>query len=151
MQISLRNKGLYRVTMGREFKPQQHLEKSKYLNKLNEAFGFVCIHISRELLFHLERLRTLKEVWEKLKYLFGKHDELRGHILENELIALQPNNFKTIQWFFSKFISLVMQCKQCGIEKKDEQLVLSILSKLGSEFSVFVSTFHSMRLTPPNW
>ena len=47
MQIVLRNKGLYKVTMGKEVEPQQHLEKSRYLNKLDEAFGFMCIHISR--------------------------------------------------------------------------------------------------------
>ena len=48
MQIVLCNKGQYRVTMAREVKPQQHLEKSKYLNKLDEAFGFMYIHISME-------------------------------------------------------------------------------------------------------
>ena len=70
--------------------------------------------------------------------------------MENELVALQANNFKTIQQFFSRFKSLVMKCKQCGIEKKDEQSVLSILSKLGSEFSVFVSAFHCGILNTPN-
>ena len=72
MQIILCNKGLYRVTMGREVKLQQTLEKSNYLNKLDEAFVFMCIHISRELLFHLDGLKTPKEVWEKLESLFGK-------------------------------------------------------------------------------
>ena len=138
MQISLRNKGLYRMKMGRKVMPQQYLQKSKFLNRIDEAFDFMCIHIYRELLFHLEGLRILKEVWEKIDFFFGKYDELRHHILQNYLIALQPNNFKTIQQFFSKYKSLVLQCKQCGIERKDEQLVLSILSKLGSEFSVFV-------------
>ena len=72
MQIVLCNKGLYRVTMGREVETQQRIEKSKYLNKLDEAFGFMCIHISRELLFHLDGLRNPKEVWEKIESLFGK-------------------------------------------------------------------------------
>ena len=102
MWIVLHNKGLYRVTMGREVKPQQPPEKWKHLNKLDEAFGFMCIHISRELLFHLEGLRKPKEVWDKLESLFGKQDEMRGHILENDLIALQPNKFETIQHFFLK-------------------------------------------------
>ena len=66
MHIFLRNKGLYRVTMGREVETLQHIENLKYLNKLDEATGFMCIHISRQLLFHLEGLRTPKEVWEKL-------------------------------------------------------------------------------------
>ena len=76
------------MKMGRQVEPQQYVEKSKFLNRLDEAFGFMCIHIYRELLFHLEGIKTPKEVWEKLEYLFGKQDELRGHIFENELIAL---------------------------------------------------------------
>ena len=70
--ICLCNKGLYRMKLDREVEPQQYIEKSKFLNKLYEAFGFMCIHISRELLFHLEGIRTLKEVWDKLECLFGK-------------------------------------------------------------------------------
>ena len=97
-------------------------------------------------MFHLEGLRTPKEVWDKLESLFGKQDELSGHILENELIALQPSSFDTIQHFFSKHKALVLQCKQCGIERKHEQLMLSILRKLGSNIFVFVSTFHSGRV-----
>ena len=62
MHIVLCNKVLYMVTMGKDVEPQQPLEKLKYLNKLDEAFGFMCIHISRELLFHLDRLKTPKEV-----------------------------------------------------------------------------------------
>ena len=103
----------------------------------------MCIHISRELLFRLDGLRTPKEVWDKLESWFGKQNELRGHILENELIALQPNNFETIQQFFSKLKSMVIISKKCRVDKKDEQLVLSILRKLGPELSVFVYTFHS--------
>ena len=69
----------------------------------------------------------------------------------NDLIALHPSSFETIQWFFTKFTSLVFQCKQCGIERKDDQLVLSILIKPGLEYSVFVSTFHFRRASIPNW
>ena len=82
--------------MGREVEPQQYLKKFKYPNKLDETFGFMGIHISRELLFHLDGLKTPKEVWDKLESLFGKHEELKGHILENELITLQPSDFETI-------------------------------------------------------
>ena len=41
--------------------------------------------------------------------------------------------------------------KQCGIDNKEEKLILSILSKLGPEYSVFVSTFHSGNLIVQNW
>ena len=95
--ISLHKKGLYMMILSREIEPQQYIEKSKFINRLDEAFCFMCIHISKEMLFHLEGLKNLKEVWNKLESFFGKWDEPRCHILENELISLQPNKFKTIQ------------------------------------------------------
>ena len=59
------------------------------------------------------------------------------------MVSLHPSSFDTIEQFFSKFKSLVIQCRQCGIEQKDEHNVLSILNKLGFEYYVFVSIFHS--------
>ena len=137
--------------MSREAEPQQYVEKNEFLNQLDEAFGFMCTHISRDILFRLKGLRTPKKAWDKLEYLLGRQDEIRGHILENELITLQPSSFETIQQILTKYKSLVLQCKQCGMERKDEQLVLSVLIKLGSQYSVFVSTFHFGRTSIPNW
>ena len=97
MQVSLRNIGMFRMTMGRETKPHHPTEKNKLLNRLDEAFGFLCTHISRDILFHLEGLETPKQSCENLESLFGKQDEFRGHILENELIALHASSFKTTQ------------------------------------------------------
>ena len=119
MQISLHNKGLYRMTMGKVTEPHQYIDELKHLDRPDESFCYMCIHVSRELLFHLYGLKTPKEVWDKLESLFGKQDELRDHILENELIALYPGNFDTIQLFFTKLKSMVMECKQCGIKKKE--------------------------------
>ena len=102
MQISLCKKGLYMMTMGRAVKPHQYIEKLKHLDRIYEDFLYMCIHISRELLFHLYGLSTPKEIWDNLESLFEKHDEPRGHILENELISLHPSNFENIQHFFLK-------------------------------------------------
>ena len=41
--------------------------------------------------------------------------------------------------------------KQCGIKKKEEQLVLAILSNIGPNYSVFISAFHATKLTAWNW
>ena len=38
-----------------------------------------------------------------------------------------------------------------GLERKDEQLVLYVLRNIGSEYSVFVSTFHSGRASSSSW
>ena len=45
----------------------------------------------------------------------------------------------------------MFQLKLCKFEKEDDQLILTILSKLGADYSVFVSTFHSVKLTTPKW
>ena len=151
MEILLRSKGLYRVTMATEAEPTSAVEKSKWHNRRNEAYGMLCLTTSRELLFHLDGLTSPNEVWLKLQELFSKIDELRGHQLDNELVSLSPQNFDNLQELFSKFKSLVLQLKQCGIHKKDEQLVLAILSKLGPDYSIFVSTFHSTQKAIKNW
>ena len=147
MEILLRAKGLYRVTMETEVEPNAAAEKIKWHNKRVEAYGLLCLSISRDLLFHLDGLTSPNEVWEKLVEIFGKTDEMRGHQIENEFISLSLNNFESLQLYFSKFKALVLQLKQCGIEKKEEKLVLSILSKLEPNYSVFVSTFHATKLT----
>ena len=37
------------------------------------------------------------------------------------------------------------------MEKEDDQLILTILSKFGADYLVFVSTFHVGNLTTPVW
>ena len=41
--------------------------------------------------------------------------------------------------------------KQCKVEKDEDQLVLAILTNLNADYSVFVSTFQTVRLTTQNW
>ena len=60
MQVSLCKLGLFRMTMGRETEPHHPTEKNKFLDRLDEAFGFLCTHISWDLLFHLEGLKNMK-------------------------------------------------------------------------------------------
>ena len=45
MVIQLRSKGIYRVTMGTEVEPNSTVEKSKYFNRLDEAYALLCLSI----------------------------------------------------------------------------------------------------------
>ena len=83
----MRVKCLYRVTMAIEVEPNAAAEKIKWHNRRDEAYGLLCLSISRDLLFHLDGLTSPDQVWEKLSELFGKTDEMRGHQIENELIS----------------------------------------------------------------
>ena len=77
MEIQIHSRGLYWVTMDTEEEPTHVIDKSRFLNKKDEAFIFLCLSISRDLLFHLSRLKTPKEIWDKLETLYGKQDDLR--------------------------------------------------------------------------
>ena len=95
-------------------------------------------------------MKAPKEVWDNIASLFDKQDDLRVYQLENELISLHPSDFETLNVFFTKFKNLVFQLKLCEVEKEDDPPILSIFSKLGADYSVFVSTFRSMNLSTPN-
>ena len=107
MEILLRAKGLYKVTMETEPERNVAAKKIKWHNRRDEAYGLLCLSISRDLLFHLDSLTSPNEVWENLEYIFGKTDEMRGHQIENELISLSPSNFESLQLYFSKFKALI--------------------------------------------
>jgi hypothetical protein len=134
------------LTMNTDTEPTSAIEKSKYLNRMDEALGTICSLISPDFLFHISSCKTPNEAWKILEGLFGKQDEMRGHMLEVELLTLDPKRFDNIQDFFTKFKDLLSQLKACGVDKsaEEKQMVLTILSKIGPEFSVFVSTFHTV-------
>ena len=85
ISILLRSRGLYRVTLALENEPNAVIEKAKWHNRLDEAYGLLCLSISPDLLFHLDGLTTPNQLWTKLESLFGVQDEIRAHQLENEL------------------------------------------------------------------
>jgi len=87
-----------------EAEPNAAVENIKWNNRRDEAYGLLCLSISRDLLFHLDGFPSPDEVWEKIETLFGKNDEMRGHQLENKLISLIPSTFKSLQVYFSKFM-----------------------------------------------
>ena len=89
------------------------IEKAKWHNRLDEAYGLLFLSISTDILFHLDGLTTPNQLWTKLESLFGVQDEIRAHQLENELFSLSPSSFDSIEGFFKKFKSLVILLTQC--------------------------------------
>ena len=69
--------------MGTEQEINALVDRTKYWNKLDEAYGFLYLSISKDLLFHLTGLKTPKDIWEQLATLFYKQDDLRIYQLEN--------------------------------------------------------------------
>ena len=92
-KVLLHNKGLYRVSLDLENEPNAIVDKSKWHNSLDEAYGFLCLSISSDLFFHLDGMKNPNKVWTNLESLFGVQDEIRGHQLENKLISLNRRIF----------------------------------------------------------
>jgi hypothetical protein len=46
---------------------------------------------------------------------------MRGHMMEVELLTLDPKIFENIQDFFTKFKDLLLQLKACGVDKSKEE------------------------------
>ena len=101
--------------------------------------------ISTNLRFHISGIDEPDKAWEKLESVFGKHNEIRGHQLENELIYLNPSEFSCIQYYLSKYNTLRLLCEEYKIKKEDKQYIYYILLKIGPAYSVFVSIFYSMK------
>ena len=99
----MRVKGLYRVSMATEVDPNAVVKKFKWRNRRDEAYGLLCLSISRDLIFHLDGLRSPNEMWENIEDIFGNIDEMRGHEIENELISFSPTSFESFQLYFTKF------------------------------------------------
>ena len=58
--------------METEEEPTHVIEKAKRFNKKYEAFGFLCLSISKDLLFQLSGLKNPKEIWDQIASLYGK-------------------------------------------------------------------------------
>ena len=68
----------------------------------------------------------------------GTRKSIPIHMEDDSTIISQEQGIVDLEHgYFSKFKARVLQLKQCGIEKKDDQLVLAILSKLVPDYSVF--------------
>ena len=75
------------ITSGKETEPTDDDKKIKWENIYDEARGLIGMSISTDLWFHIYGIDETDKTWEKLESVFGKHNEIRGHQLENELIS----------------------------------------------------------------
>jgi hypothetical protein len=60
-------------------------------------------------------------------------------------MTLSPNDFPCIEDYLSKFKTLRLLCIECQLDLPGDRCIYVILAKLGSAYSVFVSTFYATR------
>jgi hypothetical protein len=145
MEDLLRSKGLYWITLGKEKAPTDVDKKSKWDNRNDEAHGLIRISISHDLRYHLQDIDDPKEAWNTIESVFGKLNIIRAQQLENQILTLSRNYFSFLGDYLSRFKTLRILCEECKIKMEEERCIYLILSKLGSAYFVFVSTFYAMR------
>lgn len=124
--------------------PVGHLD---WLTKNIMAIGTLRKYVSKDLIFHIEKCTLIKDAWQKFQDLYGQVDEIRGYQIDSDLTMLDPKNFDTIQDYVTKANELRAQLKDCGIDKKDTQLIFNLIGKLPQEYVAFVSSFQTHRMT----
>jgi hypothetical protein len=60
-------------------------------------------------------------------------------------LNLIRSDFSCLEDYLSKFITLITLCEECKIKINEDHCIYLILSKLGSAYFVFVSTFYAMQ------
>jgi hypothetical protein len=133
--------------LGKETTPIDADEKGKWDNMNEEARVLIGMSISPDLSFHLQSIDQPKESWDKIESVFGKHNIIQAKHLENQLLTLSPSDFSCIKDYLSKFKTLKTLCEECKIMIETDCCIYLILSKIGSPYSMFVSTFYSMQRT----
>ena len=112
-----------------------------------QALGVIrnCVH--GDLLFHITGCSNSKDAWDKLKQLYGKVNEDKGFQIEDDLLLLDPKNYDTIQDYIIKVNEYRALLKDCGNPISDDRLIHHILKRLPTEYSNFVSSFNTHKLT----
>ena len=101
MEDVLQSMGLFKITSRKEIEHTDDDKIIKWENRCDKARGLIGMSISIDLRFHISGIDEPDIAWEKLESVFGKHNEIWGHQLENELISLNPNDFSCIQDYLS--------------------------------------------------
>jgi hypothetical protein len=60
-------------------------------------------------------------------------------------MTLSPRYVPCIEYYLSKFKTFIIFCIEFQLDPKEDRCIYVILSKLGSAYFVFVSTFYATR------
>jgi hypothetical protein len=131
--------------LGKEKAPINEDKKAKWDSRNDEAQGLIRMSVAPNSRYHLQEIDDPEEAWDKIESVFGKLNIIRAQQLENQILTLSPSNFSCLADYLSNFKTLRILCEECKIKMEGECCIYIILSKLGSAYSVFVSTCYAMR------
>jgi hypothetical protein len=101
--------------------------------------------MSPYLRFHLQGIDDPDEAWESLESVFGKHNTIQAHQIENRIVTLSPIFFSCIEDYLSNFKTLRTLCEEFNIKMEEECCIYIILSNLGRAYLEFVYMFYATK------
>ena len=101
--------------------------------------------ISPDLRYHIQEIDDPEEAWDKIESVFGKLNIIWAQQLENQVMTLSPNDFYFLGDYLYRSKTLRIVCEECKIKMEEGHCIYLILSKLGSAYFVFVSTFYACK------
>ena len=143
-------KGLLHYVNGIATKPADNADevrKEDWETKQEMALGTLFKHISDPVKYHVRKLTSPTEVWDKLKTLYGTVDEDMAYTIEANLLKLDPKSFDSIKDYLTQVDDYRAQLSDCGEPIKDGKLIKHIITHLPSEYATFVSSYHTHKLT----
>ena len=80
--------------------------------------------------FHISRIDEPNLPWEKLESVFGKHNEIQGHQLENELLSLNSNDFHAFKTIYLSIKLLDSYVQNARLRKKTNNVFIIFFPNL---------------------
>jgi hypothetical protein len=96
MEVLLKSKGLWKYKKTVIPDPIVDWENFDVDGNKDEVVGVIMTYILREIHFHISGIKFPHKVWNKLKSLFDRVDEIHVMQLEKEFISLDPHSFHRI-------------------------------------------------------
>ena len=90
-------KGLIDYVDGTMVAPSDHGKLNEWNHKNKISIGTLRKYVHDDLIFHIDKFKTIKEAWDKFASLYAKVDKARSFELDENIMSVDPKEVDTIQ------------------------------------------------------
>jgi transposase InsO family protein len=112
-------------------------------NKVQKAYSLIGLSVSSHNLPIWDKCATAKEVWDALESIYKASSVARRVQLRKELISLQKQPTEPITVYVARARALRDSLSAAGEDIKEEQLAMSVLAGLPSEYDMLATVLET--------
>jgi hypothetical protein len=117
------------------------------MSEKDEALGLITLNIKPNLIHHTKDNKSVKEIWDTFKNLFGTVNTTQINKLKTKLSNLKMGDFESIEEYIGRFKNLKVDIITSGGKAKTySEYVSIVLNNLSSAFKSFAIIFYSIPL-----